>query len=587
VRVGEFNAYGSLRNVTISGGSIMTYGSSSNGIGTIRLNGGNIQLAQCDDNGFNSAISGIKTKITYTETDSSGNKTVYGNKDKPESVEINTDGYPWQGGTRGCLNLNDGDRLVFHVDSSKDDAVEGFKEVKGYVYIDESILSDDTPVINFGGGKLAIFNEDLNNVGVLPEDSDFWLIRAQGKQDVQALAGLLGFDWGDFESEPNEHGGYKMTSNVGTYFANEISPYAQWNETLDVYLFDDDDGAGLYVGSGETPRFPIPTDYSVQHANQELVEVAVNSIDLVTDTVHDRMTGVKGSLNDPFIHILYGHGHQDEIAGFGYNNNSGGVVVGLDYIWHFVNDRHLKLGAVLGYVHGKTNFFGSATGLGKSAKHDIYTAEVFGALETFNDKHLKTNLGVIIGYSHIKDNLHRVDPTANTFDGKITSNSVFIAAEFVKNFCAYKGYNFGLWARGNYYHINQGGYNESTAAATGAQHVSSVKYDTYATVLGINLEKEILFNPELVDKTLSLSLKAGWEHQMVKKHSTPTVSFDNAIGLGQFVPTLSQQPRNSAIISLESAFKLNTHWTIVGSYVARFNKDAHFHNVFTGIEYGF
>jgi hypothetical protein len=307
---------------------------------------------------------------------------------------------------------------------------------------------------------------------------------------------------------------------------------------------------------------------------------------LVTDALSRRMASVKSRTAAPFIYALYGHSHQDKIAGFGYNNNMGGFVLGLDNVWTFPNERYLSLGAAFGYVHGKTNFFGSATGLGKSAKHDTCRLVLFCTHESFNDKHLKTNLGVTLGYCHGKDSLLRTDSDYNVFDGKIRSNSVFLGLEFIKNLYAHKGYNFGLWCRANYSRIAQKGYDESTTATTGAQHVSAVNHDFFTTVIGINIEKEIL-NQEYADRKLTLSLKAGWECQAVQKHSDATVTFDNKLNIGEFAPIFGYPSRNAAIVALGASKKLNVHWSIAGSYVARFNKDISIHNLSCGAEYSF
>jgi hypothetical protein len=107
-------------------------------------------------------------------------------------------------------------------------------------------------------------------------------------------------------------------------------------------------------------------------ANEEIAQLSVRANTLVSNAISDHMTSVKGCLADPFIcssvhpfirssvHpficAIYGHAHQDEIAGLGYNNNMDSLIIDLDNVWTFTNEEYLYLGAAFGYVHGKTNF---------------------------------------------------------------------------------------------------------------------------------------------------------------------------------------------------------------------------------------
>ncbi|MDR2629233.1 MAG: autotransporter outer membrane beta-barrel domain-containing protein [Puniceicoccales bacterium] len=333
------------------------------------------------------------------------------------------------------------------------------------------------------------------------------------------------------------------------------------------------------IGDGEAKHV-------ITHVNSELASLTLAANTLLASAIADRMVSVKGCLADPFIHIVYGHACQNKISGLGYNSHMGGFAMGLDDVWTFPNEKYLRVGVVFGYAGGKTAFSGSAVGLGKSVKHDIYTIELFSAYEFFNDRYLKTNIGSIIGYSFNDDRLHRTDLGSNVFDAKVRSNNIFMGMEFVKNLYAYRGYQFGLWFRANYSRIAQKGYDESTVAAMGAQHVSAVNHDFFTTVAGFNVEKEIL-DSEVVDKKLTLSLKTGWECQLVWKRSDATFSFDNNLGLGKFAPAFRQPSRSAAIISLGASQKLDIHWSIVGSCIARFNKDISTHNLSLGAEYSF
>jgi hypothetical protein len=102
---------------------------------------------------------------------------------------------------------------------------------------------------------------------------------------------------------------YKMTDAYDNQiFSKEINLYTNWNEALDVYIFNDPDqtSSGLFLGTGETPRHAIPWLRAASHANAELASLAVGyantglaslAVDittLVSKTLPDRMASVKG-----------------------------------------------------------------------------------------------------------------------------------------------------------------------------------------------------------------------------------------------------------------------------------------------------
>jgi hypothetical protein len=589
---GSLKTYGSLCNDVISEGEVTVYGQ-TNGIGTIELKGGILHLSTDATAGtkFNGAIQSIAGKMTYVDPTTG---TSYEGSDG--KIRIDATAYPWKGGSgTGRLALTGGDVLKFHVDSSQLDTTtaieltnpdDNFEIAKGYVSIDAGTAD----AIKFSDGKLGIVDDSTSSPGILPAHADFWLIRMGANADIKAVAAAVGFNLSDGEkfSKVNDNL-YKLTpAYENMVFSKVIDAYAEWEDALDVWLFNDETNknSGLFVGTGETPFHAVASEYTKQHVNGEVSSLTMTANTLVSNAVSDRLTSVKGCLSDPFIHAIYGRAHQNEMAGFGYNNSMGGLVLGLDDVWNFPDEKYLRLGTILGYIHGKTNFFGSATGLGKSAKQDFYTVELFGAYESFNDKLLKTNLGIFFGYSYSSDRLRRMDANFSVFNGKIRSHSIFMTIELVKNLYAYKGCQFGLWLRANYNHIAQKGYDETTTATVGAQHVSAVNHDLITTLVGLNVEKEIL-DPEHADKKWLLSLKAGWECQAVQKISDATVTFDNNFGIGEITPIFRYPSKHVAIGTLSVSRKFNANWSVVGSYAGRFNKDTSTHTLSCGVEYSF
>ncbi|MDR1528499.1 MAG: hypothetical protein LBS22_02855 [Puniceicoccales bacterium] len=588
----SLKTYGPLRNDVISGGEVTVYGQ-TNGVGTIEFRGGFLRLSTDSTAGekFNQAIRGITGKITYVDP---ATKISY--KGSDGKIDIVTTNYPWKGSNGvGQLILNGDDALKFHVDSSQPDTAiktqltgpdDKFEMAKGYIAADAGMAN----AITFNGGKLGIVNDDAGSSGRLPAHADFWLVRTGKNANIEAVGDIFGFDLNDGgKFEKIDDNLYKLTEAYeDAIFSKQIDSYAQWDEALDVWLFTDatNSASGLFVGTGETPHYAVASDYAKRHANGELATLTVAAHNLLTNAISDRLTSIKGCLTDPFIHAIYGHAHQDEIAGFGYNNNMGGFVFGLDDVWSFPHERYLRLGAIFAYVHGKTNFFGSATGLGKSASQDLYMVELFGAYESFNDKLLKTNVAIFLGYGYNSDELHRTDANFNAFGGKVRSHNIFLAAELVKNLYTRGGYQFGLWFQANCSHIAQQGYDEKTVAVVGAQHVSAVNHNLFTTVVGFNVEREI-FDLAYADKKWLLSLKAGWECQVVRKHSDVTVTFDNNLGIGPIAPIFRFPSRHAAIGTITVSKRLNVNWTIVASYIGRFNRNTSAHTLSCGGEYSF
>ncbi|MDR0693454.1 MAG: hypothetical protein LBF49_02700 [Puniceicoccales bacterium] len=339
----------------------------------------------------------------------------------------------------------------------------------------------------------------------------------------------------------------------------------------------------LPVLTGKSPQSGSLEEYYV---NGELASLAVAAHTLLSNAISDRLTNVKGRLADPFIHAVYGHEHQNKLAKWGYSNDMGGFVLGIDNVWGFPNETYLRLGTAFGYVHGKTKFSHSTAAVEESAKHDVYMVELFGAYESFNDEQLKTNVGVTLGYGHGCDRLHRVNSELGVFDGKVRSHNIFVGAEIVKNLHVDGGCQFGLWLRGNYSRIAQRGHDDTSTAEMGTQHVSAVNHNLFAVVLGINVEREIL-DPEHADERWLLSLRAGWECQPMRKHADATILIDNNFGIGAITPAYGQSSKHAAIGTLAVSKKFNANWSVVASYTGRFNEDISTYSLSGGFQYSF
>jgi hypothetical protein len=512
-------------------------------------------------------------------------------------ININTENYPWNGASGGSLVLGEGHKLTLYVDSSAlAPNSDTFRRVKGYVSIDAGMES----ALTFSGGKIDLVNESPGD-----KTTNYWLIRSEKNTDMAAVAKMLGIEADalakDENFEKKNDNLYQLTDTyAATLFALQPGPsalattYAWLTDRSAAYLFNDETNniSGLFIGDSIAPNLPQPEpeigegSLEEYYVNVELASLTVAAHVLLSNAISDRLTSVKGCLADPFIHAVYGHAHRNNLAKWGYGSDMGGFVLGADNVWNFSDERYFRLGAAFGYVHGKTNFSSSVSDVEESAKHDICMVELFGAYESFDDEQLKTNVGVTFGYGHGKDRLKRVDSALGVFDAKVRSHNIFVGLELIRNLYASRGYQFGLWLRANYGHIAQKGHDDSTTATFGAQHVSAVNHNFFTTVLGLNVEREIL-DPEHPQGRWLLSLRVGWECQAVRKHSDATILIDNNFGIGEIVPAYGQPGKNSAIGIFAVSKKFDDHWSIVGSYTGRLGKDISSHNLSCGVQYSF
>jgi hypothetical protein len=87
------------------------------------------------------------------------------------------------------------------------------------------------------------------------------------------------------------------------------------------------------------------------------------------------------------------------------------------------------------------------------------------------------------------------------------------------------------------------------------------------------------------DRKLILSLKTGWEYQVTPPTITASaldLIVDKVYGAFKF----KHPAQDAAIVSLNALQRLD-HWSIVGSYSVRFNKNLSAHGLTGGVEYAF
>jgi hypothetical protein len=608
---GRLNAHSSLRNITINGGVVHAYGV-SDGIGRLEVRCGCLHLADPVEeatNDFNAAIGDIENKLEYTDP---ATGKIY--KGSEGNIVINAADYPWKGAAEQArLVLHTGDQLIVHVDTSQTDyssaAIaeyygETFEQSNGYVYLDgESSIS-------FRGGRIRVVNDDPRSEGVLPANSDFWIIRMPDGADVR---GKLGLSDDDLEPVRDRPGVSRIVFGSGTNSQASAGIYSvmhglrhpddyselQDDAALDVCIFEDialpgaggeeaPGSNGVAVISGPAPVAYTQSQYAQAHANVEMAAISAYSTRLIWDAIVGRLSDVKNNGTGPFVYAVGGHVRQGEIAGFGYNHDMYGCTVGADRRWNVNDKRYTRFGALAGYVKGDTHFFGAASGRKKTDKYDMYVGALFGACECFNDRELKTNFNATVGFGHSSHKSHRVSSGDDAFDANMKSKNWFLNAELVKNVCQHNGYQFGLWAKASYNHIKQGSYVESTTnpGRVGVDHVSKINHDFLDTTLGLSIEREFACASRL-DRKLTLALRAGWQCCLVRKHSSAEVFIENVAAPGPFAPTFGYSAKNSLVVMTNVIWKLNNNWNIQGVWLGNFSKDVACNRGICGVEYDF
>jgi hypothetical protein len=346
--------------------------------------------------------------------------------------------------------------------------------------------------------------------------------------------------------------------------------------------------------NAEKPRWMINENFKllsgVSPLQCEPLSLAATNNNLLTNALSSRMTNVKGYSASPFVHAIYGHNVDVK---FEYKNSMYGFILGVDNVWTFDDEKYFRLGTALGYIHGQTtpfNIFFKIRNLHRRLNvppidpkqvntdfsHDIYSAKLFGAYESFDDKCLKTNIGVILGYNHSRDKYQvgnmSMHLCAQTYEGKFVSDNIFLGMDFVKNLYAYDGYQFGLWFQTSYNYTLQHTYIHTISREYGDEtdQFDKLNGDFLATVLGLNMEKETF---EHAGKKLTLSLKIGLEYR-----TTQRVVDDS--NLAKFLEDFT-------VVSFRASQKLNNHWSIGGSYAGSFSKDFLSHSLAGGVEYAF
>lgn len=607
------NVYGPIegleRMIVHGGGRINAYGRIKN-IKTIQLENGVLHFMGCNKDVLNSAFSksvvesDLKPRIAVAQED--------GSVENCEINEVTLDGdYNDDFANGGKLVLGRGETLQFYIDVD-DVNEEGVGKVNGMIKIDEMLGATCklNNVLDFQeGSRLEIVETRKNGAlgtardpGVtsakfvliqgenLPLDKlldgeDFKYLKKTGDNTWTLESGDIDIivnevERNDSAPEGEANSGGTTVGAQKSFVKNMVKAlYARVgvangpDDERTINFEQKESGTQIFVTKRANPPDPDPeAGFAEVNTASSSAQITTAVVSMFRNAVAVRLTDVKGNGNDPFVSAIGGHVHQSSIAGIGYGGDLYGVTAGADKLLNY-KDGCVRLGAMIGYIYGDVNFHGSAIGKKQKSKQDNYLGALYGAYEAFNEKNLKTDLNLSCGFGYTKHRLNRVDQQGAGYNAKMKSNNFFLSAEFIKNLYAVQGIQFGLWLRADYNHIHQKAYSENGGA--GAQSISKAKFDFLDTTVGVNIEKEIQ-NSSNSDRSLRLYMKAGWNCQPVRSHSTIVAGVNGK----DSVVSPHFGSHNSAVFTAGLRQKLNARWDLIGEWNGSFNKK-HSNNLVT------
>jgi hypothetical protein len=573
VNDGTFNTYGSIRDITLSSGETRAYGT-SDGIGTIILDGGNLSIARCDDTKFDDNFEKLRAGMHYVGSDG----TKYGAGTENNLVIKYTDAYPWKGTTDGGkLTLNTGDALIFHVDTSQPDSAVKSMAIAGadgvFEHVRSHVIVEDGGTLEFNGGKICLINhhQDISSNTVLPAHTDVWIIRTKNSDGI--VFNQSAYDNNNLEdaSHPDLTTVTRHAMPASQIMGASVDGCAELQGDLNVYMFHNSSLAGdnilsggIYVGNyGDVPVIAVPTAAASRQANSELAGIITAATSILRSAAINSLTDASRSNDGLFAGFLGGHLRQDDIDGFGYHVNLTGIACGVDHLCQSADTCHsVRLGALAGYLGGDTRFSGTASGNEKIVTQKIFSGAVFAAYETLGKSDLKTNVNVFAGLQHARNEMSRVNGNGYSFSGKMNANGQFVTLEAVKILHHFDGVQVGPWALVSYNRVYQKGYDEHGNAPdnAGAQTVSSVTHNFLDTTIGLNVEKEWQRADVQRDGTRAF-LKCGWQCRMLQKHTDASVKFNSeSLGNVPFPALFGYPGRNSFALIAGLHANLNGHW---------------------------
>lgn len=514
---------------------------------------------------------GQKVKKTKTELyQNDGTKTEVGTagtkrEGRDGNVKLADGGYP----VDGKLTIGNGQTLVFGVDLNKkeDGTLSVFNKTNGVLY-----LPNTGQRLVLHGGMLAIDDAGRDGkVNGVPAKTNFYVIRTDYDETATLVKGFLDTRYTvatDPVNADNEVKLYKITkSDETSIVSTDNDEYTYW-DGLHAYLMNDKKlGQGIVIGTGDVPAVKKSTDYAKDFASEELAAIDEKIMsDIQKQVIDSEMCSYD---QDPFIMVLGGHGHQDEILGYGYDYDKYGVVIGHDFVKELSNGGNWKYGVMVGFCHTDIDFFGNATSTSKRAKKDIYNCGVFGMYKNENANHMHTRFHVFGGFAYVENEMSRVDINNAHFNAKFDSNDINVSAEFTKGMIKLCGLEVGPWAGVTYNRIHQKSYHEN--GGRNAASLDSVNFDMLDTILGLHAEK-IFLHKENDKKYLHLVLRAGWKCQAIRSHSHCLARLDDA-GIAPFVPVFGYADKHSGILYCGLKNKISDNISISGGIGSTISHD--------------
>lgn len=603
----------------IDGGSTVNCFRPVSNLSKIEIINGSMHLMDSSNKAeLDDALQHLQANISYSKYNATTKKTeLYQNNGaktaigsagakrvgRDGNVKLANSGYPID----GKLTIGSGQALVFGVDlnereeflfeEKKDNTTHKtnyvFKKSDGVLYVPSvggHLALSENCVLDICDGETGggLTDEDGNSLTKLPENTSFWVVRSDYNKDLIVDTdgnvsdnSFLKLDSNGFKvsntSASTDVQLYQIKKTDGTSIVSTGVNGSQYLENVHAYLMNDEHlGGGIVIGDGnllitdwieEYPDNPVGPDITApgnddtnipQFVNAELSAIDAEIMsDIQKQVIFAEMCAYK---QDPFIMVLGGHGHQDEILGYGYDYDKYGVVIGHDFVKELSNGGNWKYGVMVGFCHANIDFFGNATSTNKRAKKDIYNCGVFGMYKNENAKHLHTRFHVFGGFAYVENEMSRVDSNNAHFNAKFDSNDINVSAEFTRGMVKLCGLEVGPWAGVTYNRIHQKSYHEN--GGTNAASLDSVNFDMLDTILGLHAEK-IFLHKKNDKRYLHLVLRAGWKCQAIRSHSHCLAQLDNA-GVDPFVPVFGYADKHSGIVYGGLKNKISDNLSISG-----------------------
>jgi hypothetical protein len=475
----------------------------------------------------------------------------------------------------GRLTVDSYETLAFGVDGDQlDDSIDieqnsSFKKVKCHLILP---AEKGNPRLELKGKWAIDFAK--GDGGFQNDNSNFWVIRVKETGSEVAV--------GDVVSGIGAVAKNPITVDSLQLYPITASSELQPDNVQLYWLSSDKIGSGIVAQAyNELPPSNEEARNPIGNAASGVATMAVSGMAAMQDGIRCRLHDIKGNGDDPFIRIFGTHEHS-EGDGSGFNANTYGMLIGLDFVSELKNSALIRYGATIGYYRTDADFSNDLLSSEKHSKQNMFYGGLFAGYESFNSKQLKTNLMLSAGCGFMDNKMLRIDGRGRQFDGSFTGNNRYATCEITKNLLRICGIQFGPWVAVSYNHVHNKGYRELGIAAI-AIELSKVDFTFVDATIGLNAEKEFHSQSD-PEKRFRLFSKIGYIYRAVASHSSCAAR----LGHGEaFSPTVIFGTRGAATISGGFRAKINKNVEIIGSIGGEIARNRSYFSASAGCGYSF